>query len=603
MAPCRLPIRILGVEMAANTGFQAEDRLSAIIERNTKLKDIKHTWSFSWQMISEYVRSVKSNFLYQPVPGMFLTGKIFDSTAPRSAHQAASSLIGALWPNGGRTIRIEPPHTMPKAARQDPVVKEFYHGLTERVIEAFDEPRAGFMLALQEYMEDQVVFGTSGIYADEQDNDPDCPVIFKAVDVKVASIAEGADGLIDTVYQERERTVRQVVQEYGIDDVAEPTKVLYNAGQLEEKVMVLHAIEPRTETPVSFGNRFLPVASIHIDMQGMKTMKESGFYEMPIFITRFTKTMGEVYGRSLAFEAMPDILELNYKRETGIVADEVMLRPPMAFYHDGSLGGGSLDVSAGAVNVFNTNGRTGQMNQKIFEQLVTVGDIEPTYKRMEVLEQSIEAQFMVDKMTDLGNDSRMTLGETNIRNDMRGQALGLIYSRQILELFTRIVTFVFNVMWRRNLLGISAQMAQEGDLVIPGPVQALIDSGRTAYKIVFISPAARIMRNEELKGILQTVQSATEMSEGGYPQAWDVCDGDESLRRIQDLTGGPSAIIRDADAIAQIRQQRDQMQAQQQQMVNQESQSKTVQNLGKAAHEASRAGLPLQAIMPQGQTA
>lgn len=574
-----------------------QERVAKICSRHEKMKADKYPWLFTWQLIAEYVLSRKSNFSYPIMPGQFLTGKIFDSTAPIACRKAASSTVGALWPNSQQSFMIEPSAIMSREDAESDEVKLFYHNLTERVRSAFGHPMSGFQLALEEHMMDQFAFGTSGIYAEEDESDNDKPFTFKAVDAKICAIAEGADGFVDTVYQDLELTTRQCVQKYQYENCSKPVQEMYMRGDFDEKVNVLHAVEPRMDAASDggFGAAGKPVASIHVDKTNDNhVLKEGGMSEMPIFIVRFWKTMREVWGRSPAGEAMSDILEVNYKRETTIVAEEKILNPPMAFYHDGSLSSGVLKLGAGDVSVFNINGRMGEFNNKVFEQLITIGDIKPTYERIAVIQADIKENFFNNDLNDLSNDSRQTAFEASIRDQMRGQQLNTIYTRQIIELLVRIIRYVFNVMAGRGLL------YAPDDNPIPAAVQKLIDKKRDAYKITFISPAARILQAEELKGIQACAAFATQMAPV-VPSVVDNYDWDAMARHIQDLTGAPSFVLTAQDTMTQQRQQRAAaQQAQQEQMMN-HVQAQIAELLGKGAQAGSKAGLPLQALMPQPQ--
>lgn len=578
-----------------------DDQVSRVQERLKKLEQAKQPWLIPWQRIGEFVRTRKQDFTTPVVQASFLTGKIFDSTAPNAAHLMASSLVGQLFPNSKRAFRIVPPRGMRKQAKQSKEVRRYFERVTEEICNAFDHPSAGFMLALQEYMEDQVAFGTSGIYVKES-NDDDMPVTFTVVDCKVACIDDDKEGFVDTVYIKRRVSVKQLVEEYGLDRVSEESADAYNNGDLDRMVTVVNAVEPRTQGKGAFGAAGFPIASIHIEMEANKVLKNSGFYDMPIFMARFWKMAGEIYGRSPAFEAMPDIIELNIKREYTTVAEEKILNPPIAFFQDGSLGGGTLRTGAGAVNVFQVSGR--MMQSDPFKQLITIGDIKPTYQRITELIEIIKRHFMLDRLLDLNNNSRMTLGEAQIRNQLRGESLSSVYSRQITEFFNRLIEHVFSVMWNRGLLGYPANdpRAKEAEdrgaepFIIPQSILDLQDADADAYEIEFVSPAAHIIRQAELQGIQQTITFAVETS-GVSPDILDNLDMDEAMRVVQELTGAPPSIMRSLEEVDEIRNQRAQSQAAQQDIATKQAQAQTAEHLGKAAQSGGKAGLPLTTLL------
>lgn len=580
-------------------GTSAEkQKVDRILKRYEQLKRDKEPWIPSYELIGEYVMTRKQSFYADVTPGQFLTGQIFDDTAPYANHLLASSLLGALYPNGARTFSVESPDELDESERTEEV-RAWYEKVTRRLVDVMDEPTAGLMTSLEEYMLDQGSFGISGVGAFEQDDDIQ-PVRFTAIDVKKMAIDEGANGFVDTVYIEREFTLKQLAEEFGEDMLAPEHVENLRKGELEKKVRVLHAIEPRRGDYMgTFGNRAMPIASIHIDLECKCVLRESGYSSLPVFVTRFWKGMGEKYGRSPAFECMATIVELNAAREAMTIATEKQLDPTIIVNDDSILGNGTIDTSAGSILVRRSDARMGDKNRPAAEPLYTVGDMGSTKELISELREVIMNAFFIDRLLDMNNDQRMTLGEANIRNLLRGQSLVTIYARQIAELFKPLVERVFNILLARGEFGYSANNIENvlaplngtQPNVIPEAVMDLMRRGRNAYKVQFISPAARIMRMEELQGIQQTLTLAAEVaSQTGDMSIMDNVDVDAVMRCCQELAGAPSKIIRGADSVAKIRAFRAQQQAQAAALEAAKTQSETAKNSAKAASEATKAG-------------
>lgn len=539
------------------------DRAKHILDRNKEMRRHKEIWNTHYQLIGEYIMLRKQQFTTDLQPGEFLTDQIFDTTAIDANEKMGALLLGALWPNGARSFRYLPVDNLPDTDE----IRKYFADITRIAGEMLDDTNAGLAISLEEYMRDQGGFGTSGIGLFEEDND-DNPLLFKAWDVKGMALAEGRNGRIDTVFNEEEKTVRAAVLEYGIDNVSKNTREAYLNGNTEERVRILHAIQPRAERdPFKFGNKDMPVASIHLEVKTRKILKESGFEEMPIFVTRFTKAMKEVYGRSPAMRALPDILELNTIWEVLTIAIEKLMDPPLAMYEDGTFGGGIVDTSPGAVNVVSVSSRISATNP--IWPIQTVGDIRPTEALVVKLEEAISKAFMLDRLLDLNNETRMTAFEAGLRNQMRGESIGSIYKRQETELFTPMLERVFRILLKRGFFGVRKNSDEElealgkGDtpLIIPEEVAELMMAGKNFYKIQYISPAQRIMQAEEAQGILTTFSFAAD-TVGVAPEAIDNIDVDGAVRRLAELTGIPTDIIRASDKVDELRTLRAEQQAQ-----------------------------------------
>lgn len=557
--------------------------IQQVLRKHKKLKEEKQPWNNHYQIIGEYIRIRKQNFTSTQVQGGFLVDDIFDSTAPMSNVKMAAAFMGALWPNGAKSMRIVQPH----AIAESPEIKEYFKEFTTRLSLAMDSPKSGLALSLDEYAQDQGAFGTCGVAVFEED-DIDHPISYTTWDVKTMSIDENSKGVVDTVYNEKSYTVRDLVDKYGLKNVHENVRKAYDNMKYDDKVNVLHAIEPRIKrNKKKKGNKNMPYASYHIDLDNKFLMKESGFEEFPVIVARFSKCPDEKYGRSPSMLALPDILELNAIRESRMLAVEKNLDPPVMVYDDGTLGGGEIDTSAGSVTVLSVSGRI--TGQRPVEPLYTVGEMQSTQVHIEELKQTITQQYYLDRLLDLNNETRMTLGEAQIRNKLRGDSLSAIFSRQELEFFTPLIERSINIMFNKGLLGVRrgspeealAQLRGEKPLVIPDAIQRRIDEGREAYEIQYVSPAKRMMQAEEVQGIMTTWEFAGNLA-GAAPDIIDHLDPDETIKRLAELTGAPSEIIRDLQSVKAIRSARQQMQQQMAMLEAERSASESARNYAQA---------------------
>lgn len=566
-------------------------RVDHILKRFERLKTEKQLWHPLYTLVGNYVSTLKQHFDTESMPGELLNEQVFDDTAPNANMMMAATMIGALWPNGSKTFQIAPPMALETLALENQEIKDYYAFVTRTMASVFDHPRSGFLTSLEEYMKDQGAFGISGIGAYDEE-DAEVPVLFKALDAKVLHIDEGRNGFVDTIYTLKEMTIRQLVQEYGYENVCEKSRQAFDKGEGDDKVKVLHAIEPRMERdPFGIGVKDFPYASIHIELEAKKILQESGYQELPVFVTRFWKAMGEKRGRSPAMNAMPSILEINLLREAVIVATEKTVNPPINVHDDGTFGNGTINTSAGAMNVISVSGRIANTGVKPVEVMNIVGDMQPVYARIGELTEGIRNHFFMDRLTDLNNEKQMTLGEAQIRNELRGQSLNTTYARQLAEEFTPLLERVFNILFRKGMLGVFRGSEKEAELLaqggtptlIPDAIARLIVEGKDVYRIIFISPAARIMQSEELLGIQRTLEFAAGTAQLN-PEALDNINMDVMIRRVAELTGAPREMIQATQVVDQLRKQRQQMQQAMMQQEQGQAESEQIRNVAQAAN-------------------
>lgn len=555
----------------------------ASLERFKKAKKKKEPWLPLFQLLGEYIHTRRQNFQGEQTSGEFLTREIFDSTAPKANKTMASSLVGLLWPSSGKRFEFRAPRSLPKNST---TIKKYYEQITEFVQDVLDNPKGGLLTAFDEYMIDQGAFGTSGV---EPIEDEKVGVIYRSWSIKEMTISEGKNGEVDSIFLELRFEVQRLVKEYGIENLSERVKKLYENNKLDDEIDIIIAIEPRyIRDPEKLNSLNMAFQSLHYEKENCHLMREKGFDEIPIKVGRMTKIIGETYGRSPGMDALPDVLEANIIWEATTIAIEKNLAPPLGVLDDGRLGGEEIDTSANAVNVFNFTGRAGEGNP-VFP-LFTVGEIKQTVNLLERLAEQISNHFYVDRLLDFNNQTQMTLGEAQMRNRIRFATLNSIFARQIQDVFSPVIERTFNILFKQGKLGVVegslehqiAVALGEDPIIIPGEVAKLMLKGADVYQIKYFTPAMRIMQAEEAEGIMRSWQFAGELKKLGIEQACDPLDEDISVTRFTEISGAPSEIIRAKDAIKAIRDGRAEMLEQQAQLAAAQQGSEVIRNLGQS---------------------
>jgi len=541
--------------------------------RYEDMKKEKSPWTSIYDVLARYILG-RRNFTScsEMTPEDYFDAYIFDDTAQNANHLMASSNVGALWPNGGATFRMEAPPEMQNELEETDEVKAYFQFVTKTIASIMDNPRNGFLTSYEEYHIEKGALGTSAIFVEEQD-DYAYPVLFRNVSARDLFIDTAPNGSVDTVYIRRMFTLQDIAKEYGLDTFNEMELKQLEDHSTNKRYEIIIAIEPRLfYDPDSADNRNFPYASCHIDITRNKILRESGYKDLPIFVGRFWHALGEKYGRSPGMNALPSIRELNQLRFDLIQASEKMLYPPVNVIEGSIVGNDEVDLSAKGLNVISVSGKMPGYNGKPIEQTMDVGDPQWAFQRLTELIEIVKNHFFLDRIMDLNNEQRMTLGEANIRNQLRGQSLNTIYARDEKELMEPLLERVFNIALGKGLLGVARGTDQEAELIaegvqpiyIPNSILDRMINGKEAYRIRFISPAARIRQGEEKQGIQETLQLGAELAQLD-PTAMDSIDLDFAIKRSAELAGAPDKMVRSAEAIAKIRQNRQAQQEQAQQ--------------------------------------
>lgn len=527
-----------------------------------ELKLERSTWNVMYQILGEYVSQIKQNFETQPTQGDFLVNEIYDSTGPFAAHAAASVLLGMLWPGAAKqAIEILPPDDIKDPSSE---LVQFYEMMTHKLTKAMDDPKANLSLSLDEYMLDQLIFGTSGVGVDKGD---ESLLLYKPYGVKEMFIDEGRNGRVNAVYIFYEWTVARLYDEYDEDKLSDKVKEKFKSGKLNEKIKVLQIIKPRREKKAKKGKLAMPYMSVHMEYDSCHVMKEDGFQELPIMVGRFRKLNYERYGRSPAMNALPDIREANALRESVIIATEKALDMPKGVLDDGILGGGVIDTSAHAINVFNASASTGS-TPPIFD-IGSPPDITAALSRLEELKMSITQHFFIDRLLDMNNDTQMTFGEAQIRDARTNASMTSLFSRQIAEVLNPLIQRSVNILWRAGEFGVLEGSVEEEELLaqgkepeyFPDDIAERLQKGEEIYEIVYKTKAANASRAEEYIGIIDILQLAIQAMNVD-PSIANRLNLHEGLKETAKIRAIPAGIIRQDDeveAIMAAQQQQQQM--------------------------------------------
>lgn len=526
------------------------DNYKHIKERFDDMKTERSNWNVMYQVLGEYISQIKQDFEGQPSRGEFLTDEIYDSTGTFAAHSAASALLGMLW--GGttkQTLEIVPPEGMPESTE----LSAFYENMTDELARAMDDPKANLVLALDEYMLDQLIFATSGIGVESGE---DSDLLYKPYGVKEMYIDEGKNGRVDTIALFYEWTAKRVINEYGEENVSDKVKKAA-ASNSKDRVKILIFIQKRMEKKAKKGKYAMPYESLHLEYDTCHLLREEGFFELPIAVARFRKLAYEKYGRGMGMMALPDIKEANALREAIIIATEKILDMPIGVLDDGIAGSGYIDTSARAVTVFNASNSMGS-TPPVFD-IGTPPRIEYAEARLEKLTQNISQHFAIDRLIDFNNETQMTFGEAQIRDQIRTSSLLGLFNRQIAEVLTPVVTRSVAIKWRKGDFGVIPGSEEEQERItlgkeikyFPEAIIKRLQEGKDVYEVKYKTRAANAAKAEEYIGIIDILNFATQAMQVDQTVRHRV-DFHEGIKQLGQIRSVPLGVVRQDDKVQEL---------------------------------------------------
>jgi hypothetical protein len=542
----------------------SQEQVVHLVKRKGKLKAQRGTWETHWQDLSNYVLPNSADFSLRRSKGDKRTTLLYDSTGVHANEMLAAGLHGMLTNPASNwfSLRIKDDS---QNIGGDFEAKQWLEDTTNAVMAEISAPSVAFPSHIHEYYLSLCSIGTACMFVGEPATREG--ISFRAIHVDEIFIAENADGIIDTVFRGFKMTVRQIVQKWGEESLSPRIKRMYEKQEFEKEIDLLHCVYPREDVDRSKkAATMLPVASVYIDEKEHHVLAEGGFDEMPYMVSRWAKTVGEVFGRSPAMTALPDIKMLQEIMKTTIKAAQKIVDPPLLVPDDGVLG--PIRTIPGGLNYYRAS------SGARIEPLLTGGNIGISYEMMTDLRERIRTTFFLDQLQFQGAP-RMTATEVIERTERTLRLLGPTLGRLQSEFLGPMIERIYGVLSRGGRL--------------PEPPQSVAEQ---ELRIEYVSPLARAQRQSETQGIMRTLEFIGPIA-GMDPQAAQVIKGADTVRHIAELNGVPPMLLKSNEELMEEAKAQQEAQAAQQQMMQGAQVMDMMQKGANVAKTAGDAGLSL----------
>lgn len=523
----------------------AESKRRRLDAQRTQLELERTTWISHWQDLADYIAPSRGRFLSTDRNrGEKRRGKILDSTGALAARTLASGMLSGIANPARPWLRLTT--SDPDLAEFGPV-KEWLHLAETRMLDVFRI--SNLYGALHTVWGDDGVFGTAAMPVV-----PDAETIVRASTLPIGtySLSCNARGLVDTCIRHYSMTVRQLVEEFGLETVSQTVRNLWDRGTYEQWVEVVHVVAPNPDhdprTPLAKHKRYL---SCYYELSGgskrgdPEFLRESGFDRFPILCPRWEVSGEDVYGGSPGQDALPDIRQLQSMVRKKGRAVEKMIDPPL--------------VAGPEMRNSTVAGIAGGVTYATFREgkpsLSTLHEVRPPVNELRQditeIQNGVRRAFYEDLFLMLAMSDRrqITAREIAERHEEKLVMLGPALQRTDYELLNPLVDVVFDAMLDRDLLPPAPEEIQGQDL-----------------KVEYINTLAQAQRMLGIGGIeslLGLVQVAAQVK----PDVVDKIDLDQAIDEYGEKLGVSPRVLRSDERVEEIRATRAQQQAQQQQAV------------------------------------
>ena len=501
----------------------------ALLKRFDKLKAQRQNWESHWQEVADYMIPRKADVVKSRSRGDKRTELIFDSSPLQSVELLAASLHGMLTNPSTPWFSLR---FKEENMEFEDEAKEWLESATDVMYTAFN--RSNFQQEIFELYHDLITFGTAAMFIEEDDEDI---LKFSTRHINEIFISENDKGRIDTVFRKFKMSARAAVQKFGENVSTEiATK---NRKDPYEEVEIIHVIYPRSDfNPKKQDKQNMPFASVYMEAKTGDELSISGFKEFPFVVPRYLKASHEIYGRSPAMTALPDVKMLNEMSKTTIKAAQKQVDPPLLVPDDGFI----LPVRTvpGGLNFYRsgTRDRIEPMN---------IGANNPLGLNMEEQRRnSIRNAFYVNQLM-MQQGPQMTATEVIQRNEEKMRLLGPVLGRLQSELLKPLIDRAFNILLRKNMFKPAPEFLAGQDI-----------------EIEYVSPLAKAQKSTELQAIMRGIEIMGSLA--NVAPVFDYVNFDKLVKHLMDIVGVPQKILKPQSQVNAERQAKEQQQQQMQQM-------------------------------------
>ena len=533
-----------------------EERIEKICKRFSRLELNRTNFEQFFRDVRDYIRPTKQGVDTSVITvGQRHTNNRYDSTASEAARIMATSMQNALIPQSSKWFALKIPAGHPMAALNDVNdVSWWFQEASNKIFNSLHS--SNFYTVMGEAFYDFVTFGTVNILIEEKNlkDENFSGFNFRGVPVGRFAFEEDYTGKPDTVFWEYTRSARQMYQEFDKNKLP-PAVIDCLEDDPDKEFQLIKCVKPNemydSKTLGEFAFR-----SYDIEKSTKLCVAEGGFNELPFVVARFEKVTGEVWGRSPADIAMPDIISLNRLRQMELKALSKAVDPPVLAPDEGILG--TFRLNPNSINFTRDPERWRFLNYE--------GRMDFSSLKANELKQSIRNIYLADQLI-LPEKLNMTAEEIITIRQQQQRLLGPQIARMEAEALGPIITRCFNIMLRTE--------------AFPPPPEAL--NGLTEIDIEYLGPIAKTQRLEGMQSAQAWVQNLVSIA-SVKPEALDHIDVDALADYIADVTSVPHQVRTDDETIAQARKSRAE-QEQRQQTLNEYEQQANIANRAAPAVE------------------
>ena len=478
-----------------------EEKLTELRQLFSFASDVRAPWEGHWQECYDYTLPQRLSFSGAFSRGGHRTSQIFDATAMNAVDQLSASLLSELTPAWSSWFSLVPGSDLTDQEREDlsPALEQ----ATRIMQDHFD--RSNFIVEMHQAFMDLVTAGTGSLLVEEALVGDFSAFQFSAIPLSQLYVLEGEDGRLSITYRKVDLTSAQLKKRFGDLEnysIFEREEELAQAQQ--KKYSVIEAVIPHE-------NHYKYYAFLENDEDSV-VLEEGGFDQSPFITFRWTKSPGEIYGRSPVMKSLPDIKTANKVVELILKNASIAVTGIWQADDDGVLNPANIKLVPGTI-IPKAVGSAG------LKPLEMPGNFDVSQLVLEDLRTRIKNALLVDKLAAL-DGRNMTATEVLERSGEVTRILGATYGRLQSELLMPLLKRCYSILRRRGEIP---------DLDLDGRIVG----------VRYTSPIAQAQNSRDVQRLLSWVAQALSIN-GGLST---MIDSEQVMKYAADKLGIPEHFI------------------------------------------------------------
>ncbi len=412
--------------------IKKEEKLNELKHLFSFARDVRSPWEGNWQECYDYTLPQRFSMAGSFTRGGQRTGQIFDATAMNAVDQLSASLLSELTPPWSGWFSLVPGSDLSEEEKEQ--ISPLLEQATKTLQDHLDH--SNFVVEMHQAFMDLVTAGTGSLLVEEASVGEFSAFQFTAVPLAQLYVLEGEDGRLSITFRKVELTDAQLRKRFGDlekHQIFEDNKDPVAAQQKRHSII---------ETVIPYDNKINYCVVLEQDNDELVILEEGVYDQSPFVTFRWSKSPGEIYGRSPVMKTLPDIKTANKVVELILKNASIAVTGIWQADDDGVLNPANIKLVPGTI-IPKAVGSAG------LKPLEMPGNFDVSQLVLEDLRSRIKNALLIDKLAAL-DGRNMTATEVLERAGEMTRILGATYGRLQSELLMPLLKRCYSILRRRG---------------------------------------------------------------------------------------------------------------------------------------------------------